>query len=211
VTVVELNQPPFLPTIATSKFHFPTLPFSVLSSRMTRPARAPVRRVPAFVPVPLRARADGWTPLRQAEFIGWLAETRSVATAADKVGMARETAYRLRRRRGAESFAAAWDAALGVTPRMPKVTDSDLATAVREGTLRPVMRGGRYVAVVRKSSISAILALLARYDRALRELDRESRKPRKVTRMKTQAAVTPAAAKAPPDLSHCNAASIATI
>jgi hypothetical protein len=140
---------------------------------MTRPALPPVRRVPAFVPVPLRARADGWTPLRQAEFIGRLAETRSVAAAAAAVGMARETAYRLRRRRGAEGFAAAWDAALGFTGPCGKVTHSDLAAAVREGTLRPVLRGGRYLAVVRKPSISALLTLLAREDRALAASERE--------------------------------------
>jgi hypothetical protein len=174
---------------------------------MTRPALPPVRRVPAFVPVPLRARADGWTPLRQAEFVGWLAETRSVSTAAQKVGMARETAYRLRRRRGAEGFAAAWDAALGVTPRTGKVTNFDLATAVREGTLRPVLRGGRHVAVVRKPSISAILTLLARYDRALRETERESRRPRKVTRTKSARSVPPAApAETRPSLFRCIAA-----
>jgi transposase len=178
---------------------------------MTRPALPPVRRVPAFVPVPLRARADGWTPLRQAEFIGHLAETRSVAAAAAKVGMARETAYRLRRRYGAEGFAAAWDAALGVTPRAWKVTDFDLPTAVREGTLRPVLREGRYVAVVRKPSISAILTLLARYDRALRTSDRDSRRPRKVTRTKSKSTVPAAAAEAPAGLFHCIAASIAPI
>jgi hypothetical protein len=173
---------------------------------MTRPALPPVRRVPAFVPVPLRARADGWTPLRQDEFIGYLAESRSVAAVAAAVGMTRETAYRLRRRRGAEGFAAAWDTALGVTPRAQKVTHSDLATAVHEGTLRPVLRGGRYVAVVRKPSISAILTLLARYDRALRATDRESRRPRKVTRTKSEATVPAAAAEAAAGLFRCIAA-----
>ncbi len=98
--------------------------------------------------------------------------------------MARETAYRLRRRRGAEGFAAAWDAALGVTRPAWKVTDSDLETAVREGTLRPVLRGGRYLAVVGKPSISALLTLLAREDRALASVERYNGKGRKVTRTK---------------------------
>ena len=53
-------------------------------------------RVPPFLPVPLRARADGWTPERQARFIGLLAETGSVAEAARRVGMGRESAWRLR-------------------------------------------------------------------------------------------------------------------
>lgn len=83
----------------------------------------PPRRIPPFHAVPGRSRSDGWTPLKQAEFIGELAETRSVAEAALRVGMARETAYRLRRRKWSASFCAAWDAALGRPPRTfePKV------------------------------------------------------------------------------------------
>jgi len=65
-----------------------------------------------FRPVPLRARHDGWTPDRQRDFIAQIRLTGSVDAAARAVGMRRETAYRLRRRHGAESFAAAWDAAL---------------------------------------------------------------------------------------------------
>ncbi|MDP3674192.1 MAG: hypothetical protein Q8R44_03730, partial [Novosphingobium sp.] len=72
-------------------------------------------RVPAFVPVALRARSDGWTPARQVAFLAALAQRRSVAGAARKAGMARETVYRLRGRPGAESFAATWDAILGRT------------------------------------------------------------------------------------------------
>lgn len=69
-------------------------------------------RIPPFHAVQTRARIDGWTPLKQAEFIGHLAETRCVRTAAARVGMSRETAYRLRGKAGAHSFCAAWDAAL---------------------------------------------------------------------------------------------------
>jgi len=50
--------------------------------------------------------------MRQAQFIGYLAETRCVRAAALRVGMSRETAYRLRARPGADSFCGAWDAAL---------------------------------------------------------------------------------------------------
>ena len=57
------------------------------SPSSTWPAYA---RVPPFLPVPLRARADGWTPERQARFIGLLAETGSVVEAARAVGMSRE-------------------------------------------------------------------------------------------------------------------------
>lgn len=77
------------------------------------PARAAQRRIPSFHVMPGRSRCDGWTPVKQAEFIGELAETRCVTEAARRVGMTRETAYRLRRRKWSESFCAAWDAAMG--------------------------------------------------------------------------------------------------
>jgi hypothetical protein len=88
------------------------------------PARRAYRRlrVPAFYPVPTRTRRDGWTIERQADFLGMLAETGSVIGACEAVGMSRKSAYRLRALPGAESFAAAWDAALGGEVR--KVTSS---------------------------------------------------------------------------------------
>ena len=58
-------------------------------------------RVPAFYPVPLRATHHGWTPERQAHFIGWLAETGSVSAACERVGMSRKGAYQLRKKPGA--------------------------------------------------------------------------------------------------------------
>ncbi len=66
----------------------------------------------SFDPVLLRYRHDGWTPARQRAFIEHLADTLCVATAAARVGMSEQSAYALRRRPGAEGFAAAWDAAL---------------------------------------------------------------------------------------------------
>jgi len=71
-----------------------------------------VPAVPEFDPVALRARHDGWTPARQRAFIEHLVETLSVETAAQLVGMTAQSARALRRRPGAEGFAAAWDAAL---------------------------------------------------------------------------------------------------
>ncbi|MBV9930442.1 MAG: hypothetical protein JO013_05815 [Alphaproteobacteria bacterium] len=61
----------------------------------------------AFDPVPVGRRHDGWTPERQRLFIHALALCGSVTLASLAAGMSRETAYRLRRRRGGESFAAA--------------------------------------------------------------------------------------------------------
>jgi hypothetical protein len=72
---------------------------------------------PPFVPVPLRARRDGWTGERQHIFIAALARTGCIGQAAQAAGMSRESAYRLRRRKGAESFAAAWDSILAARPR----------------------------------------------------------------------------------------------
>ncbi len=126
-------------------------------------------RIPAFTPVPLRPRADGWTPCRQAEFLGYLAETRCIKTAAQRVGMSRESAYRLRRKPGAGEFVAAWDAILGApgTPRASpaKVTLEALFQRIRQDRYRPVLRGGLYVGTVRKPDNRALLAALARLDR----------------------------------------------
>ena len=90
------------------------------------PARRAHRRlrVPAFYPVPVRTRRDGWTIERQADFLGLLAECGSVIGACEAVGMSRKSVYRLRTLPGAESFAAGWDAVLGegvrkVTPAAP--------------------------------------------------------------------------------------------
>ena len=65
-----------------------------------------------FTPVPLKTRHDGWLPELQFRFILLLTQGSSVADAACRVGKSRATAYDLRSRPGAESFVAAWDAAL---------------------------------------------------------------------------------------------------
>jgi len=128
------------------------------------------KRVPPFLPVPLRARADGWTPERQARFIGLLAETGSVAVAARRVGMSRMAAYRLRRRDGAASLAHAWDAIVGfwqdepVRPR--KVTPCELFERAHEGEFHILMRRRKFVRAVRKPSTSALLRHLRRMDAA---------------------------------------------
>jgi hypothetical protein len=69
----------------------------------------------AFIPVPQqRRRADGWTPEAQARFIRALGAMGSVGRAARTVGIGRASAYRLRDRPGASSFAAAWDRAISM-------------------------------------------------------------------------------------------------
>ncbi|WP_299328839.1 hypothetical protein [Parasphingopyxis sp.] len=116
--------------------------------------------------MPLRARRDGWTPLRQAEFIGYLAETRCVKRAAARVGMSRESAYRLRRKAGAEPFCMAWDTILGAPDRpRPKVTLEALFRRIAQGSYRPVLRGGRYAGTLHKPDNSALRSALGRLDR----------------------------------------------
>ena len=79
--------------------------------------------------------------MKQAAFLGLLAETRCVRTAARRIGMSRETAYRLRRKPGAGSFAAAWDVAMGRASALArKVTPEDLYQRVHCGLLKPLLR-----------------------------------------------------------------------
>jgi hypothetical protein len=94
----------------------------------------------AFAPVPVRARQDGWSHARQRAFIDRLALAGSVSTAARAVGMTRASAYRLRERAGAESFAAAWDVALAMG--QDRRIDHAIERAVA-GEVRPVFYRGR--------------------------------------------------------------------
>ena len=50
-------------------------------------------------------------------FIAALARTGCVGRAAREAGMSRESAYRLRLRKGAECFAGAWDSIMATRPR----------------------------------------------------------------------------------------------
>ena len=120
-------------------------------------------RVPPFYPVPTRTRRDGWTVQRQADFLGMLAETGSVMGACEAVGMSRKSAYALRARPEAESFAAAWDAALGAPVR--KVTVTDLHFRAHHGLVRVQLFRGRYRGSWHKPDDSALLQLCARLGR----------------------------------------------
>lgn len=153
---------------------------------MNQPPSPKRPRLPAFHPVPTRTRSDGWTPVRQAEFIGMLAETGSVSGAAEFVGMARETAYRLRRKPGAEEFAHAWDVALVIAgvrrPEEPprthparKVTADPPWRTVVDGNWRPVLRRGKYAGSIHKPDNSALLSYLTQIDRSFRASQKELR------------------------------------
>ncbi|MGB3165209.1 MAG: hypothetical protein WBA68_00325 [Alteraurantiacibacter sp.] len=137
-----------------------------------RPAPWPAYlRVPLFLPVLLRARADGWAPDRQARFVGMFAQTGSIAAAARDVGMSRMAAYRLRRAAPAESsFAHAFDTVLaarqGETPRDRKVTPEELGEWAMLGPFHITMRRGRFVRARRKPHNTALLRWLAQLDRS---------------------------------------------
>jgi hypothetical protein len=107
-------------------------------------------------------RADGWSPRRQGDFSGYLAETRSVLEACRRVGTGRESAYRLRKRAGAAGFAAAWDSALGlpharIDPASGKATGLDACKRFESGLVEVVMHRGRFVASYWKSDENALL------------------------------------------------------
>ncbi|MBB4857715.1 hypothetical protein HNO88_001026 [Novosphingobium chloroacetimidivorans] len=145
---------------------------------MSKPApRWPAyKRIPDFVPVPLRTRHDGWTPVKQGEFVGWLAQSGSVAQAAAFVGCSRASAYALRRRPGAEDFAAAWEVAAsgGQADVGPwKLTRDRVAAAATVGVVRVVMRRGRYVGTRVMLQVSALLRHLGQIDRSRLALDEE--------------------------------------
>lgn len=75
---------------------------------------APLPEPPQFDPAPTRKQHAGWTAERQRTFIEHLALSGSVGEAAGLAGVSSRSAYRLRNRAGAESFARAWDAALSL-------------------------------------------------------------------------------------------------
>lgn len=133
-----------------------------------------VRRRPGFFhPAPTRARRDGWSVERQCGFLAALYVTGSVTAAARAVGMTRESAYRLRARPGADSFAAAWERVLAPpgTGRCDaakadyrKVTNDALGKRVELGLVKPVVYRGRTVSIRRKADNSALFRLLRRLD-----------------------------------------------
>ena len=95
----------------------------------------------AFLPVELeRRRSNGWLPVRQERFILALEATGSVGAAARAVGMSRMSAYRLRERPGAASFAHAWD--IAIESGQSRLFDYAMERAVNGVTTITVMRGG---------------------------------------------------------------------
>lgn len=150
------------------------------------PTRLPhkVRRRPGFFhPVRTRSRRDGWSAQRQCLFLAQLYLTGSVTAAARVAGMTRESAHRLRRREGAESFAAAWDRVLAppgsgrcTGPRTDyrKVTIKTLSARAETGRVKPVLFRGQTVGIAVKPDNTTLLRLLRRLE-ALRQGNRRGR------------------------------------
>jgi hypothetical protein len=116
----------------------------------------------AFTPVPVRARHDGWTVERQKWFILRLALGGCVSVAARGVGMTRKSAYRLRERPGAESFAAAWDRAQSWG--QDRTVDVGLERSLL-GERVPIVRNGRVVGEVLRHDNRLAMAVLNALDR----------------------------------------------
>lgn len=117
-------------------------------------------RAIAFSLVPVAARHDGWTPARQTGFIAQLARIGLVGPAARAVGMSPKSAYALRKRPGAESFADAWDTALMIGEVTAAATAIDRAI---NGELHPVFWRGRKVGEVRRFNDRLLAVALSRY------------------------------------------------
>lgn len=119
-------------------------------------------------PVPVKPRHDGWTPARQRIFLEALARCGNVSEAARCAGMARESAYRLRRRAGAEAFARTWDAAMILARDLYA---EELLDKARTGWTEQVWYHGELVGERTRFHPGLLLAALARLDKAADGVD----------------------------------------
>lgn len=130
----------------------------------------------AFTPVPLqRARRNGWTPQRQADFIRALAALGNASRAAKAVGMTKQSAYHLAARPGAESFVRAWDMAalMGYETQLSAVIDRAL-----NGVTTPRYYKGKLVGTRHRfDHASAIAAIDSRPPPRMRNKVARSRPP----------------------------------
>jgi hypothetical protein len=108
-----------------------------------------------FTPVPLRARRDGWTADLQLRFVELLAAGVKPGAAARRLGKNRQNAYALRRRPGAESFAAAWDEASAYAMRSRIAPDEPPPPA-------PALPAGAAAEAVAERGHQAVLAARTR-------------------------------------------------
>lgn len=121
-----------------------------------------------FAPVPVRSRRDGWTPTLQFRFVLSLSLGVGVDEAARRLGRSRQTAYALRRRAGAEEFAAAWDAAVDFA-REARGAAAGLPHGRRdtmiETLLVPRTYRGRLIGFVEREDLRGAVRVMNRLER----------------------------------------------
>lgn len=131
-----------------------------------------------FDPVPVRGRRDGWTPDLQRRFILLLAQGAGAVEAARRVGRSRSTAYALRDRPGAESFAVAWDAAVDLAMQRRQLgrPDTSVASLLGENGLEtmlvPRFYRGRLVGFVQRADRRGAMRVLRQIDRTVERAQR---------------------------------------
>lgn len=121
----------------------------------------PAPKLPEFSPAPTRKRHAGWTAERQRKFIEHLALTGCVGEACALVGISSSSAYRLRNKAGAESFARAWDAAFSLSPSRLSAIAFDRAI---HGRAERFYKDGELVMERRLPSDYLLTWLLSRLD-----------------------------------------------
>jgi hypothetical protein len=122
---------------------YPNPPESVSPGDLPEPDYTPEGvPIPAFTPWQAkRERTGGWSPETQRAFIHELTRIGSIGAAARAVGKTARSAYQLRDKVGAESFAAAWEAA--------KLSGHNHAQQIAieralHGEVMPQFRAGRF-------------------------------------------------------------------
>jgi len=112
-----------------------------------------------FTPVPRGTkRWNGLTELKQRTFIQLLADSGSVTMAAKAIGTTTSAMYGLRRREGAESFAAAWEVAVDIGAR--RVLDTLVEHAIH-GTPETILQDGEVVAERRRYNHRAMMWIVS--------------------------------------------------
>jgi transposase len=169
---------------------------------MSAPEPAPPtrkrRRAPAFVPVPTRARKDGWTPHAQARFITALAKTQNVRAAAAHVGLSRTSAYNLRKQPDSHSFCAAWDACLANYGQKcaRKLTPKQAWQQATSPLIQPPNLTSRSDIITWKHDTKTLLRLLRRFTHTAQKSRQNPRAKQPRTLNKTSS-VTPPLPTAP--------------
>ncbi len=102
-------------------------------------------------------RRNSITPERQRMFIAALAASGIVTQAARAIGASLEALYKLRHRKGAEGFSAAWD--MAVDRGMMRLEDCALERAI-QGEERPVVSLGQVVTTYVRHDTALMLFLL---------------------------------------------------